>query len=233
MSEWVFKPRLRPTLFTVPALIILVILGTWQLHRLEWKRTLLHEIATNMARPPAAFPDRLENPGDWSYRRVRLSGVFDHAREIYLFAPGPKGGAGYQVITPLHRDRGVSILVNRGWVPARLKDPAARAAGQLKGVVALTGLIRPEAQPNMFSPANRPDQNIWYWRDIPSMARHLDMPVASVVVDADATANPGGWPQGGQTIINIPNNHLDYALTWYGLALVLVVIYVVYHRRRR
>lgn len=233
MSEWGFRPRLWPTLFTIPALIILVLLGTWQLHRLEWKRTLLHEIASHMARPPVAFPDQMEKPEDWAYRRVRLTGVFDHAHEIYLFSPGPKGGAGYQVITPLRRNQGAVILVNRGWVPTHLKDPATRATGQLKGSVSLTGVIRPKAQPNMFSPANRPDQGIWYWRDIPSMARHLKMQVAAVVVDADATANPGGWPQGGQTIIDVPNNHLDYALTWYGLAVVLAVIYVVYHRRRR
>ena len=228
-----FRPTLWPTVTTAVFLVILVLLGNWQVRRLAWKTALLHEIAEHMAAPPAPFPDIVQNPEDWAYRRVTATGVFDYAHEMYLFAPGPKGGTGYQVIVPLKRTDKPAVLVNRGWVPTSLKDPATRMAGQISGEVTVTGLIRGSGRANIFSPANQPDQDIWYIRDIPSMVRHLGFAVAPRMIDADATPNPGGWPVGGQTIIDIPNNHLDYALTWYGLALVLLVIYVVYHWRRR
>lgn len=227
-----FRPTLWPSVFTGIALIILVLLGNWQVHRLAWKTALLQQVALHMAAPPAPFPEVIANPDDWAYRRVTATGIFDHTHEIYLFSPGPKGGTGYQVITPLLRESAPPLLVNRGWVPSDHKDPATRRAGQLQGRVAVTGVIRFSGKANPFSPANRPDQDIWYVRDIPSMAKHLGLAVAPVMIEADNTPNPGGWPLGGQTIVDIPNNHLDYALTWYGLALVLLVIYVVYHWRR-
>jgi surfeit locus 1 family protein len=232
-----FRPSLRAALFTLPALIILVLLGNWQMHRLHWKRGLLQEIAAHMAAPPVNLPATPFAAETWEYRHVTVTGVFDHAHEMYLFAPGPQGGAGYQVITPLIRPEGDVVLVNRGWVPTDHKDSATRAAAQLAGQVTVAGVIRLTGKSNMFSPANRPDLGIWYVRDIASMANYIGaqrkgLKVPPVVVEADATPNPGGWPQGGNTITEIPNNHLDYALTWYGLALVLLVIYVVYHWRR-
>jgi surfeit locus 1 family protein len=228
-----FRPTLWPSVFTGVAVVMLLQLGNWQLERLHWKRVLLQDIAAHMALPPAPFPDAIQNQGDWAYRPVTATGVFDHAHEIYLFAAGQNGGgAGYQVITPLKRDGGGVILVSRGWVPTGHKDPATRKAGQTPGRVTVTGLIRFSEKGNFFSPAHKPGENIWYVRDIPAMAGYLGLAPAAALIEADGSPNPGGWPKGGQTIIDIPNNHLDYALTWYGLALVLLVIYVVYHWRR-
>ena len=126
------------------------------------------------------------------------------------------------------------VFINRGFIPSERKAPATRPAGQLAGTVHISGLLRlpPEAKPNWFLPDNRPDLNYWFWIDLPAMsaADKLDR-VAPFYIDADGTPNPGGWPKGGVTRLTLPNNHLQYAITWFSLAAALTVIYVLYHRR--
>ena len=119
-------------------------------------------------------------------------------------------------------------------MPTNLRAPASRAAAPLAGTVHIRGLLRlpPAKKPSWFIPDNRPDLNYWFWIDLPAMAAadHLDLAnFAPFYIDADASPNPGGWPQGGVTPLSLPDNHLQYAITWFSLAAALVVIYVVYH----
>jgi len=142
------------------------------------------------------------------------------------------------VLTPLREPEGRIVFVNRGFVPTNLRAPASRAAAPLAGTVHIRGLLRlPRAKkPSWFIPDNRPDLNYWFWIDLPAMAAadHLDLAnFAPFYIDADASPNPGGWPQGGVTPLSLPDNHLQYAITWFSLAAALVVIYVVYHWRDR
>jgi len=138
------------------------------------------------------------------------------------------------VLTPLREPEGRIVFVNRGFVPTNLRAPASRAAAPLAGTVHIRGLLRlpPAKKPSWFIPDNRPDLNYWFWIDLPAMAAadHLDLAnFAPFYIDADASPNPGGWPQGGVTPLPLPDNHLQYAITWFSLAAALVVIYVVYH----
>ena len=112
-------------------------------------------------------------------------------------------------------------------------NPKRRAAGELTGAVHIAGLLRvsPAQKPTFFLPDNRPDLNLWFWADLPAMAKAAGTPdAAPFYIDADKTPNPGGWPKGGVTRLELPNNHLQYAITWYALAVALIVIYVLYHR---
>ncbi|MCI4677267.1 SURF1 family protein [Rhodoblastus acidophilus] len=216
-------------------------LGVWQLHRLAWKENLLAEIATRRDAQPAPLPPRGEwpklKPEDYDYRHVRLRGVFDHAKESYLFrasADGAAGGGpGYEVVTPLKLDSGGVVFVNRGFVPDELKDPKKRAAGEVAGEVEIFGLMRRPEGRNLFTPADEPDKNLWFTRDPKALAAHWRlMSAAPFSVDADAAPNPGGWPKGGATVINIPNNHLSYALTWFALAATLITVAGAYIWRK-
>jgi surfeit locus 1 family protein len=123
---------------------------------------------------------------------------------------------------------GAAVLVDRGWVPADQAHPAARRQGQLEGRVEITGIARyrAEGRPGWFTPDNQPEQRLWYSYDLPALEAAVGMELLPVVVEADATANPGGLPRGGRTNLVLPNNHLQYAITWYGLAAALVAIYV-------
>jgi surfeit locus 1 family protein len=165
--------------------------------------------------------------GTVEYLPVTVSGTFMHQGERH-FLSTYEGAAGYNVYTPLMLEDGRFVLVNRGFVPYEKKDPATRADGQLDGPVSITGLARDPllAKPGFFLPNNDIAKNIFFWKDWAAMAESADLPdinqVVPFFIDADNKPNPGGLPIGGVTIIEFPNNHLQYAVTWYGLALALL-----------
>jgi surfeit locus 1 family protein len=221
-------------LYTVPAVLILVALGVWQVQRLHWKEGLIAQRDAAMTAPSIAPPRSFDEARGLEFRHIAAEGVFRNDKERYLAASSDSGEPGYQVLTPLVMSDGRMMFVNRGFVPSELKDPAKRAAGALDGKRRVVGLLRlpPPTKPSFFLPDNRPDLNLWFWVDLPEMAKTAG--VADPVlfyVDADKTSNPGGWPKGGITRLDLPNDHLQYAITWFSLAVALIVIYVLYHRR--
>ncbi|MGE0283447.1 MAG: SURF1 family protein [Rhizobiaceae bacterium] len=228
----------------VLAFIVLIGLGTWQIQRLHWKEALLATIAERMAAPPLSVADIeqkvLANTlQDVDYYAVTATGLFRHESERHFFATW-KGETGYYVYTPLQLVDGRFVFINRGFVPYELKDPAKRLQGQIAaGPVTINGLSRNvlTEKPSFVVPDNDPAKNIFHWKDIRAMTASAGLPADAVVlpffIDADATPNPGGLPIGGVTMIDLPNNHLQYALTWYGLAAALVAVLGLWLRRTR
>lgn len=226
-----FRPTLGPTLVTVPMLIVLLALGSWQIDRLQWKLALIAERTERVNAPAMAPPDASSNIADIEYRPVKLEGHFLHDREMFLGARSLNGNVGYHVVTPFIGNDGVATLVDRGWVPLDRKNASTRPEGQLSGDVAIEGLVRGNQHASMFVPDNHPSENFWFFVDIPAMAAHAGLAnVRPYFVEAGKARNPGGLPIGGQTRIELPNDHLQYAITWYSLAIALVVIYLIYHR---
>lgn len=212
------------------ALVILLALGTWQVERLYWKEALIASTNERIKEPPLPLVEMeklYKEKGTVEYLPMTVSGTFMHQGERH-FLSTYEGAAGYNVYTPLMLEDGRFVLVNRGFVPYEKKDPATRADGQLDGPVSITGLARDPlfAKPGFFLPENDIAKNIFYWKDWAAMAESADLPdlnqVVPFFIDADNKPNPGGLPIGGVTIIDFPNNHLQYAVTWYGLALALM-----------
>lgn len=228
-----FRPMLVPTLFVAPGLALLIGLGVWQIARLHQKEALIASVQAGFNSAPEPL-NQLLTAGNASaeWHHVRISGHFLHNKEQYLFAQGPMGAIGVQVVTPLAEPDGRIVLVDRGFVPDGLRDPARRAQGQIAGPVSLTGVVRLTEKPGPFTPTPDLKTRLWFVRDIPSMAKAAGVPALPVLIDADAAPNPGGWPLGGQTRIDIPNDHLGYAMTWFALALALLGVYFVYHHSR-
>ena len=230
-----------PGLFTALAFVCLVGLGIWQLERLHEKEALLARIAERLEQAPVALPAESEwaalAPSDYDYRKVTLTGRFLHQRETHLFsfiAKGERGDTipGYMVFTPLVLENGATVIINRGFVPEALKDQSLRTAGQLEGPVSITGLMRAPEKRGLFTPADSIEKNIYFTRDAKILAEALKLPrVAAFTIDADETPVPGGAPLGGQTIVSVPNNHLQYALTWFALALALLGVFVAFVRK--
>lgn len=226
------------TAFAAASLAVLIGLGVWQLQRLQWKEGLIAQIEARTKSPPISLEEAVaiaRKGDDVSYLRVRVDGRFDHGKERYLYA-FTDDDVGWHVITPLTTSKGEVLLVDRGFVPDAVKDPASRAQGQLTDIVTVTGLARPSESQGPFVPNNEPEHNRWFWRDLGAMARSMfpggAPELAPFFVDAERSDVPGGWPSGGQTRLDLPNNHLQYALTWFALALCLIVIYVLYVRSR-
>lgn len=232
-SRTAFRPTLWLTVCALLGLTVLLGLGVWQVQRLLWKQDLIDTVTAQMAEPPVALPARIDDPAVWRYRRVTVTGTFLHDKEIHLIAHDGHGRLGYNVITPLVRqDGGGTVLVNRGWVSTDNKDPATRAEGQVSGVVTIDGIVRLPWRQGWFVPDNDVQANVWFWGDVTGMAAAAGVDAPALLVGADATANPGDLPVGGQTRVTFRNDHLQYALTWFALAICLVVIYVLFSRRR-
>jgi len=229
-----FQPRFWPSLAALIALAVLLGLGTWQMQRLDWKAALIAEMQARGAAAAIELPRDLSAP-DLEYRKVRLRGTFLHDRELYLSSRTNKGKVGLHVVTPMRLDDGRIILVDRGWVPPEKKDPAARAEGQVAGPVALEGVLRRGGWggSTWFQPANQHEENLWLWLDLPAMAARAGVPGAETAayVAAHLAEIPGGYPLGGTARVDLSNNHLQYAITWYALAAILLVIYVLHQSR--
>ncbi len=228
------KPSLWPTLFSLPVLVVALGLGFWQMERREWKRDILDRIAKNQAAAPMSLDELLKgNPLRFEYGRVKLASTFLNDKEFFLAARSRKNDVGVQVVTPLRTDDGKVVLFDRGWLPSDKKDPARRAAGQIAGRTELTGIVRRNQERRQFAPENAPDRNIWFHVDAPLMRRMAGAPADAALdrffLEADSTPNPGGLPLGGQTRLDIPNDHLQYAITWFLIALSLVGVYLAYH----
>lgn len=229
-----FRPALWPTLIALPAVVLTFGLGLWQVQRLAWKEALIAERQARIALPVLpALPANFE-PGTHLFRRARFAGAFLHDREMYRPARSRRDGEiGVHVVTPLRLEGGGTILVNRGWVPSLRRNPETRRDGQVAGRVALVGVIRTPARAGYFVPDNDPAANTWFRLDLRQMAKHAGLAgtrpyYAELVADA-----PGGWPRGGQTRVTVRNAHLEYAITWFSLCLIGIVVYILWHRRFR
>jgi surfeit locus 1 family protein len=246
-----------PSLATLLGLAVLIGLGTWQLERKRWKEDLLARIAAGVKADPilisppdpsllSPLKDRappLESMGVLTreYTHVAVRGRFHHDKERYLYAPTP-AGLGWHVYTPLELASGQVVWINRGFVPDAKKAPETRWEGQVAGEVEVRGLIRFPAGKGLFTPANDVQHNLWYWPDIAAMTaaafpegrqKALGGPLRPealpLVIEADAQPEPpGGLPRGGVTRLDLPNRHLEYALTWFGLALTLIGVYLAF-----
>lgn len=229
-----FRPKLVPTLFTAAALTVLLGLGVWQVQRMHWKAGLIEKLEARADAPPVAPPAASDDLSGFEYRRVRLQGVFRHDREFYLVGRSLRGQAGLHVLTPLEPDGGgPAVLVDRGWAPFERRDPATRARGQIPGSVEIVGLVRLEKGKGMFQPENDVAKNTWYFVELEKMAKASGLELAKgYYVVASPMKVPGSLPVAGQWRVKVRNDHLQYAITWFSLAVALLAIYVLYHRKR-
>ncbi len=226
------------TLLAIAGMAMLIGLGTWQLQRLAWKQGLMAQVEERARIDPVGLSvalRRWSETEDVEYMRVRLKGTFVHGLERHLYTV-VKGRPGWRIVTPVRTAEGAIVMVDRGFVPDKLKSVDARAAGQIEGDVAITGLARAPGRRNAFTPDADTDRNIWYWRDLDGMAATVLAAdererLVPFFVEAGKSPVPGGWPKGGVTRVKFTNRHLGYAVTWYGLALALLLVYGAIVRR--
>jgi len=215
------------------AFFVLIALGSWQIQRKAWKENLIAVLNAQLAAPPIALPPAaawatLDRKRD-EYRRVTFSATFDNAAEALVFAPPSTfrpdvSGPGYWVFTPARLADGKIVIVNRGFVPDGRQDPKTRAQGQLAGPVDIVGSMRWPDTRHWFTPDDEPAKNLWFAADPQAIAAAKGLgAVAPFYVEQESPLPPGGLPKPGKLMVTLPDNHLQYALTWYGLAFVLVI----------
>jgi surfeit locus 1 family protein len=230
----------------VPALLafaVLIGLGTWQVQRKAWKEGLIAALTERLDAPPVSLPAPaawpvLDPAGD-EYRHVAFSAAFDNSKEALVYGAASAfrpdaSGPGYWVFTPARLVGGGIVIVNRGFVPEGRQDPKSRPGGELTGPVAITGALRWPDRGHWFTPKPDAAHNLWFSRHLQSIAAAKGLAdVAPFYVEQEAPVPPGGLPQPGKIAVRLPNDHLQYAVTWYGLALVLAGVFLAWARASR
>ncbi|KAF1047808.1 SURF1 family protein [Xylophilus sp.] len=222
--------RARRLLIGGTALLLVVVfvaLGSWQLQRRSWKLELIARVTERVTAPPADIPPPSQwkdvNAGRDEYRRVRIIGRFLNDRETFVQAT-TELGAGFWVLTPMVRADGTTVLVNRGFVPPERRAQDNREAAPPQGETTVTGLLRLSEPHGGFLRKNSPEENRWHSRDVPAIAAARGLRnVAPFFIDAqwpDGQPRTAQWPVPGLTVLSFYNNHLAYAATWFGLALM-------------
>jgi surfeit locus 1 family protein len=222
-----------PTIFALVAFAAFIGLGTWQVQRKAWKEALIGELEQRSSMAPTALPAhdqwaKVDQARD-EFRRVKFSAAFVPGAEALVYSSGSAlrsdaSGPGYWVFAPAHLSSGDVVVVNRGFVPEGRQDPASRPGGQLAGPMELRGL---------FAPADDPGRNLWFVRDHVAIAAGKGWgEVAPFFVELESPQPPGGLPHPDALKVSLRNEHLQYAITWYSLAAVVAVMFVLWIRAR-
>ena len=216
---------IAPLLFGLIGCAILISLGTWQVQRLAWKEGILAEIEARIGGDPAPLP-RVISPAEQRYQPVALDGTIGQG-ELHVLVSTKSQGAGYRIIAPFTTEDGRRLLLDRGYVPSAAKDAARRT-----GAAAITGNLHWPDDRTSSTPANDTDGNIWFARDIGAMADALETEPLLVIARTEAPPAPTIQPL-PVSITGIPNDHLQYAITWFSLAAIWAAMTVFYIARAR
>lgn len=235
------RPRRTWIGLLIPAIlafIVLIGLGTWQVQRKAWKEALIASLTDRLAAAPGMLPAHdgwaALDAADHEYRRVHFSAQFDTAAEALVYASATAfrpdvSGPGYWVFTPARLADGSIVVINRGFVPEGRQNPKSRSEGQPAGPVDIVGAMRWPDSRHWFTPSDDPAHNLWFSRDPQGIAAAKGLgAVAQFYVEQEAPVPPGGLPQPGKLVVVLPDNHLQYAITWYGLAAALAVVFVIW-----
>ena len=239
---------LIPTLVMLGGMAVLLALGTWQFERKAWKEALIGTLTQRLAAPPQPLPP----PQAWGqldraaaeFRRVTfraefLPGKTPRDREARLYTSGSAlrddvKTPGYFVFAPARLPGGQVVVVNRGYVANPQPNAGTAPAPLPDGPVEVVGVLRWPEPPGWFVSTHSSRDDLWLVRDHVSMAAQKQWgAVAPFTIEQEAPAPAGGVPAPGRLKVNLPNHHLQYALTWYGLALVLAAVFAIWALGRR
>ncbi|KAL0902551.1 hypothetical protein ABMA27_000393 [Loxostege sticticalis] len=224
-------------------------LGCWQVYRLRWKLELIERLHAKSNAAPVDLPTDFEELEKMEYLPVKVRGKFLHDKEIAIgpralienesamsrvgsLVSDPKKNQGWLIVTPFQlADSGRIILINRGWVPQRLRPKENRQASMVSKEIELTGVVRLTEKRAPFMPKNNPEKGSWFFRDLDQMSQHIGC--EPVWLDVRGISDPPeGWPIPNQTRITLRNEHFSYLVTWYSLSAFTAVMWHRYFIRK-
>ena len=212
-------------LFVILFVTIFCALGTWQLYRLQWKLELISEITYGLNSSPIEYSTLIKK----NYQRVTIKGKFDYDKQFYLYSLNDNGKPGYDVITPFRTNKNENVLINRGWIIKELKDsPSINLKNESEKKI--IGLLREIYKPNMFKPDNDLKNNIWFSINLKDLKKATGEQFNNFVIFLED--NQAKTPLPKKISIDVPNNHLKYAITWYAIS-ISIIFYYLYFRRKK
>ena len=227
-----FKPSVWLTIFAFPSFLILIMLGSWQVQRLGWKSDLILNYNNNFQQAPITVNELLKQRQKNKYRRTIINGQYDHTNEIKIIGKTYEGNAGFHIITPFILENNEIIYINRGWVPKKYADKKTRKFSLLEENVKVVGLVRLPQKKGYFVPENEPENGFWFTIIPEELNRHLNIIGENeFYIDELNIDEKLKLPMPANGKVQVPNNHLQYAITWYSLALGLLIVYFAWHRQ--
>lgn len=230
------RPRPVAWLFFIAGFALMMALGAWQLERLAWKNELLSRIERSaVAAPVTALPNDMAALEALEFHTVLLRGRYMPEYAFHVTPRYWKNQLGYHLFTPFRLEDGRIVLVNRGWVPAKQKDPATRAGSEPDDTpTSVSGMIRRNAERSRFTPQSQPEKNLWFARDLALMAEHAKLgEVLPVSIDRVGEQDAATLPVPSDGKVRLLNDHLQYAITWFLIGFGILVIFLVYHHKGR
>ena len=216
----------KPFLFSIFVFTFITLfcaLGTWQIHRLQWKQDLINQINEGLNSTPLKYSKNIKN----NYQRVILQGKYDFKNQIFLYSLNEKGQPGFDIITPFETTEEEYVLINRGWINKEMKNNSKINLVNKKKIV---GLLKKIEKKNIFKPDNDIKKNIWFFIDLNKIQEITGRNfINSIVFLEDKTIN---LPSPKKITIEVPNNHLKYAITWYSIS-ISILFYFLYFRRQQ
>jgi surfeit locus 1 family protein len=216
------KYKLLFNIFVLLVITLFFALGTWQLVRLQWKNNLINQIEKGLKSPAINYSNKIQT----NYQRVIVNGEYDFDKQIYLYSLNEKGEPGYDVITPFITTESENILINRGWIKTAQKEE-----NRINKITnnEIQGLMRKNSKKNIFKPDNEINKNIWFSIDLEDVKKFTGKTFNEYILYLeDENIN---MPKPKQITVDLPNNHLKYALTWYSIS-ISIFAYFLYFRKK-
>lgn len=231
-KNYIFKPKFVPLVSFVIALLILLSLSLWQVKRLVWKTNLIEQRVSNFEGEPKNLFD-IKKPNENEFKKVFIEGQLLNNLEFFMPALSKNGNNGFHIIVPMEVEKKKLILFDTGWVPLAKKEKNKRLNNLIKEKKIFTAVIRLPGRKGYFQPDNDNIKNFWFFVEPKLMEETISMKLENRFYLEAVDNGPNGYPLGNQTRIYLRNNHLQYAITWFLIALSLIGVFIFASIRKK
>jgi surfeit locus 1 family protein len=214
------KNKFLFSVFVYFIILVLLSLGCWQLYRLNWKLNLIQEIENSLKNDPI----ELSKANEKNFLRIQTSGDIDFDKQIYLYNLNDNGKPGFEVVNPiLINDK--NYLINRGWIPFNQKDqPEINLVDEIK----IIGTLKLQSKASTFKPENDIEKNYWFTLDRDDVFKYTGKNFSNFIIYLNGDYN---IPKPKVITANISNNHKKYAITWFSMAISILLLYLYFRRK--
>ena len=214
------KNKFLFSVFVYFIILVLISLGSWQLYRLNWKLNLISEINSSLKNDPV----ELSKSNKKNYLRIRTSGTIDFDKQIYLYNLNDSGKPGFEVINPILIGN-ENYLINRGWIPFDKKD---KAEINILDTNAIIGTLKTQSKANSFKPDNDINKNYWFTLNREDIFSYTGKNFSKYIIYLNGDYEA---PKPKVITANISNNHKKYAITWFSMAISILLIYLYFRKK--
>ena len=214
------KHKFLFSVFIIFFILVFIGLGTWQIVRLNWKNNLILEIENSLKNPPV----ELAQSNKENFLKIKTSGVINFDKEIYLYNLNDSGTPGFEVINPITIGD-ENYLINRGWIPFEKKGAQEINVFDQKNII---GTLKLQGRKNIFKPDNDLDKNYWFSLNREDILKFTGKSFSQYIIYLDGNYK---FPRPKKITANISNNHQKYAITWFSLALSILLLYLYFRKK--